>query len=196
MQKTISIKAFFLFVCLTLRYDSINAMKRSLNDHQVTTQTPLKKVILENKNTGFLCNECDKKFDRKDYLARHIKKVHAQEKPHKCDICPSKFSESWSLIRHQRIHTEEKPYSCALCFKEFADQGNYKKHIRIHEKEKLELLPLELRIKKAILKANITPLPTQQIDSISTEYLYFEYHPFDVAIQEHLSAPYLEWPEK
>lgn len=34
---------------------------------------------------------------------------------HLCTVCGKSFPEKWRLARHQKIHTEQKPYKCHLC---------------------------------------------------------------------------------
>ncbi len=45
------------------------------------------------------------------YLVVH-KSSHTGEKPHSCNLCEKKFTQSGHLIVHVRTHTGEKPYSC------------------------------------------------------------------------------------
>ncbi|XP_008181121.1 zinc finger protein 888-like [Acyrthosiphon pisum] len=54
-----------------------------------------------------VCKDCDRVFNRKDNLKRHIRTVHEKVK-HKCDICDAKFSTTHAKTRHINwIHSEE-----------------------------------------------------------------------------------------
>lgn len=75
------------------------------------------------------CEHCDRVFNRRDTLKRHIKTVHLKVK-HACDICGRKFSTSHSKIRHiNRIHSEEDTtVHCPKCPSKFSCQLGLKYH--------------------------------------------------------------------
>ena len=59
----------------------------------------------------FKCQECGKKFKRKEHLRDHIR-VHTGERFFICDLCMKTFSTRGSLNRHKKnIHFKVHPSS-------------------------------------------------------------------------------------
>ncbi|KAI8988138.1 hypothetical protein BDF20DRAFT_790357, partial [Mycotypha africana] len=54
----------------------------------------------KNRAKSFSCHLCDKTFDRKHDLSRHISTVHNGERAFACAECSSTFSRKDALARH------------------------------------------------------------------------------------------------
>lgn len=86
------------------------------------------------------CDYCEKSFDQRSNLNKHINVVHFKLRPWKCpDVqCGKDFAQRCVMQNHIRtVHKKEKPYRCDVCRKAFADPSNKKKHVRlVHQKLK------------------------------------------------------------
>ncbi|XP_037042781.1 zinc finger protein 3-like [Bradysia coprophila] len=100
-----------------------------------------KDPIVRGKSTTYSCAECDKEFNFKWLLIRHLR-IHSGEKPFKCEECGSSFSQKITLTAHKRIHTGEKPFKCGECGSSFCHKFTLTAHKRIHTGAK----PFECRI--------------------------------------------------
>ena len=76
----------------------------------------------------FLCTLCDKTFVQKGILSQHINAVHRKLKPFTCKSCNKSFSRKSSLSEHiAAIHN--KSFSCGLCDKSFATKQTLARHV-------------------------------------------------------------------
>ncbi|XP_075217993.1 uncharacterized protein LOC142322800 isoform X1 [Lycorma delicatula] len=83
----------------------------------------------------FTCEYCNKRFQRKFNLIRHIN-IHTKEKKHICNLCQKSFVLSCDLQRHLNMHSKEKKYICDFCQKIFNCSSNLRVHLSIHKEEK------------------------------------------------------------
>ncbi|KAK9871869.1 hypothetical protein WA026_015116 [Henosepilachna vigintioctopunctata] len=83
------------------------------------------------------CKDCDKKFFRKEDLARHSVS-HSGERPFACDQCDKTFSVKSSLKIHKNTHNKEPPCSCEYCGRVFIRQDCLMRHMRARHRNILE----------------------------------------------------------
>ena len=63
----------------------------------------LKRHIKTHDESKFQCDLCEKKFTRRDNLKLHVEMIHTvQKKIHCCDFCNQKFKRKFNLIRHKK----------------------------------------------------------------------------------------------
>ena len=109
------------------RCPSIFAAESQLKQHTKRacreTQEPMK------------CEKCNKTYTNRITLVMHNKRMHLGT-TYPCTLCERKFNEKGNLRRHMvQIHTDLKAYQCPKCQKMFGDSGNMKRHIRhVHDK--------------------------------------------------------------
>ncbi|XP_063535458.1 zinc finger protein 300-like isoform X1 [Cydia strobilella] len=109
----------------------------------------------------YSCQYCGKSYLRPSSIARHIRvshggmrmqcpickkllkghltehmRTHENERPHECDVCGQKFTQSTQLTVHKRSHTGVRPYPCRICKQPFSHSNALMLHIRRHTGEK------------------------------------------------------------
>ncbi|XP_075146618.1 uncharacterized protein LOC142221019 [Haematobia irritans] len=124
------------------RYENEHILKdHMLEDHKENkgaVKIANNKRIVMNKKpksfTGlFQCEKCDKRFNMKSALERHMA-VHSTEgRPHACPQCPKRFKRSQDMKWHLKTHSLEKPNVCDICGKGFALKYVLTQHRRSHE---------------------------------------------------------------
>lgn len=113
------------------------------------------------KIKDYICQYCGKEFQRMNSMRRHVQichgghriqcpickkklkghltehmRTHKQARPHECDQCGQRFTQSTQLTVHKRSHTGIRPYACRICERPFAHSNALMLHIRRHTGEK------------------------------------------------------------
>lgn len=98
------------------------------------TQAQLDQHLLEHtcKEGLFACNKCDKKYDVKTTLKRHIANKHPSKYTPSCNVCGEKFGYIADLKRHNmtKHSVVSNVFSCTVCGREFFTEQRLKKHMR------------------------------------------------------------------
>ena len=87
---------------------------------------------------GFACRICHKVLARAYDIKRHIKCVHGDERPYKCDECGSSFKLQFHLKEHKVIHLSVRPFKCHFCDRRFSRKRDIAKHCKRRHKEGYE----------------------------------------------------------
>lgn len=80
----------------------------------------------------FRCQSCNKFFNHRSNLRRHMALSHDKMKKFKCRLCSQMYRYKWNLKYHMQQHKGPKIYSCSECKKAFALKSNLVKHIKHH----------------------------------------------------------------
>lgn len=89
-------------------------LKQHIRTH--TNERPLK------------CDHCEKRFNDRSSMNKHIRTIHADFRPHICKTCGKSFSSTSHMMEHQVTHTNNKGFACNLCEKKFAFRSSLNKH--------------------------------------------------------------------
>ncbi|XP_005191542.2 oocyte zinc finger protein XlCOF6 [Musca domestica] len=96
-----------------------------------------KRIIMNKKPKSFTglfhCEKCDKRFNMKSALERHMAVHSIEGRPHACPQCPKRFKRSQDMKWHLKTHSSEKPNICDICGKGFALKYVLTQHRRSHE---------------------------------------------------------------
>ena len=87
---------------------------------------------VENAPQNYECKFCDKVFNERGILKRHITTKHPKNK-FKCNSCNSSFAMEDDLAKHVRI--KHKPIQCSECPKTFNTMAGFKVHKSGHHKD-------------------------------------------------------------
>ena len=81
--------------------------------------------ILHSKNEQYICDWCEKVFDRKGNLRSHMRRKHIIPKGPSnftCEVCGKGWKQNCDLNKHMRTHSDVK-YSCHRCPAKLASLG-------------------------------------------------------------------------
>ena len=73
------------------------------------------KRIHEKIKENHKCYICPKYYETKSGLNEHVKTIHTNEKPHRCDKCDMAFVHASYLKMHQKVDHDGERYNCELC---------------------------------------------------------------------------------
>ncbi|XP_037811384.1 zinc finger protein 181-like [Lucilia sericata] len=85
----------------------------------------------------FHCDHCHERFNRRNYLTRHLIKHETnpvERRNHVCDLCGKKFKSGSELSNHKLYH-EEKKFKCNLCSKSYFKDFTLMLHMKTHRNQ-------------------------------------------------------------
>lgn len=105
----------------------------------------------------YTCNVCERSFDRRYTLSRHLKRDHLEERENECDVCNYKCYTKNELKVHMVKHTGERIFECAVCKKSYARKKTLKEHMRIHNNDRRFVCPAcgQAFVQKCSLKGHM-----------------------------------------
>ncbi|XP_029005404.1 PR domain zinc finger protein 14 [Betta splendens] len=85
----------------------------------------------------YKCVYCNKAFTASSILRTHIRQ-HSGERPFKCKHCGKAFASHAAHDSHvRRTHAKDKPHACDLCGASFQDEQELKYHAKSHKKRQI-----------------------------------------------------------
>ena len=81
----------------------------------------------------YSCEECGQSFTQSAGLSHHMRTKHSTDQTtYQCPHCPYSTKDSAVILqRHIRTHSGEKPHSCEECGQRFTQSASLSRHIRI-----------------------------------------------------------------
>jgi len=116
------------FVCSKCPNSYVYKLKHSLNTHIIRHH--------QDKSNWVPCEICGKQFMSPWALRLHMQ-LHENKKQFVCDICNKGFNRKNTLFTHKKFHDRDSlPFPCPHCNMRFHAKGNLIKHIRAHSNKK------------------------------------------------------------
>ncbi|XP_078541874.1 transcription factor IIIA-like [Lissotriton helveticus] len=151
------------------------ACKKEDCQFEAKTWTNYQKHIRESHVEDHICEVCEKKLKRKDFLKQHQKTHLSKREVYKCLIedCGRKYTTVVNLQSHiLSFHEEARPFVCehSGCGKTFVMKASLDRQAVMHDPEKRKLkviLPRPQRIFASCLSGYFPPISNTERDSTS-----------------------------
>lgn len=75
---------------------------------------------------------CEKAYNNKFNLKRHVNCRHSLSRQHCCDLCKRQFASHQNLVEHQYLHSGKKPFACSVCRQSFRQASQLSLHKKLH----------------------------------------------------------------
>jgi len=105
--------------------DATFHLKYLLKSH--VDKTHLKKKTLKKVP----CSKCKTSFETKQQLDCHMKTIHVNNVPYKCDFCEMSFEKKIHLRCHNSAAHHKNAHKCEKCEKTFSQKSSLKTHMNI-----------------------------------------------------------------
>lgn len=81
---------------------------------------------------------CEKSYNSKFNLKRHVETAHLKKKQHQCGMCSKWFTSRQNLNEHYNTHSGAKPFQCKECGLRFRHTSQLSFHKRQHRFQSAE----------------------------------------------------------
>ena len=83
------------------------------------------------------CTQCERSYVKKSSLKQHISNYHDNPGSYICGVCNKKFNRKDFLDKHMHRHSEAKEFNCSDCEKSFKTKSSLSAHVHgVHKKER------------------------------------------------------------
>ena len=104
------------------------------NSNEGRPPLPLECILLEERQTSFPCEQCDKVFKYKKGMREHMRRIHTDRTIVECTICKAKIC-NFSMTRHVRTQHMKTAFECKKCSRNFSKQEILDRHMSSKHKK-------------------------------------------------------------
>ena len=100
-------------------------------DLEASSEFSVEQAVKErSSDRPFRCDEgCKREFSQRSHLNQHVRTVHRQQRPFRCQKCDWAFGKHFDLTSHDMaVHKHKRPHVCAICSRAFAKRSNLYRH--------------------------------------------------------------------
>jgi len=76
-----------------------------------------------------ICKDCGKAYSTRGSLAQHVHHYHRHPNAYSCSVCHKKFNRKDFLAKHEKTHTNDREFKCKLCEKTYKTNASLSAHI-------------------------------------------------------------------
>jgi len=101
-------------------------LRSHLRTHGVAIKAPSRRIV------RYGCQVCGLQMTKRHRMHRHIRRVHARERPFLCSECGRSFADASCFYRHRQSHLPAVSVPCTVCGRMFASRDQLRQHQRSH----------------------------------------------------------------
>lgn len=79
---------------------------------------------------SYVCDQCGGSYATIHTLREHINDKHTKKKVHTCEVCQREFTNRHLYRNHIATHSEDRPFACTICTKAFKLKTNLMRHTK------------------------------------------------------------------
>uniref|UniRef100_A0A336L4L7 CSON002974 protein n=1 Tax=Culicoides sonorensis TaxID=179676 RepID=A0A336L4L7_CULSO len=103
----------------------------------------LKRHYLMHSDIKYKCTVCNKEYNRRYEMTKHMKSVHGEPNPapqiikkekepkqeiYKCETCSKEFTKRYKYKEHLAVHSDVRPFLCGQCGQAFKNKQTFLNH--------------------------------------------------------------------
>lgn len=79
---------------------------------------------------NYVCEQCGASYSAMHSLKEHMNDKHTKKKMHVCEVCNREFTNRHLYKNHVVTHSEDRPFACTICSKSFKLKTNLMRHTK------------------------------------------------------------------